>query len=236
MFYFCDEPVPFPSLEDVDQLEKVVKFREELQRKGLTQLYPSREKFREYIRGDLLRAVRDLVTLETVEAIATSVPGVQPPPATPAEVLGMRGLSAEYDEARRVMKPGSIRTRKMTEIFAKMRSLAASVRSAFQRFKQSDSSGERLAAVAILQMFPNRSELPWLAERLDPKLERPFVGYQAAQALLQAVRSLPKSDCTDLRSAVDSALALAKLNPDDPPRILVLEEAEGVLERKCRAN
>jgi len=51
MFYFCDAPVPFPSHEDVEQLERVVKFREELQSKGLTQLYPSREKFREYVRG-----------------------------------------------------------------------------------------------------------------------------------------------------------------------------------------
>ena len=90
-----------------------------------------------------------------------------------------------------------------------------------------------MTAVAILQMFPNSSELGWLAERLDPEKERPFFGYQAALALLQAVRSLPTSDCENLRNAITSALKLANLNPNDPPRILALEEARSVLEIKC---
>ena len=35
MFYLCNAPVPFPTPEDVQQLEKVVKFREELRAKGV---------------------------------------------------------------------------------------------------------------------------------------------------------------------------------------------------------
>jgi hypothetical protein len=36
MFYFCDEQVPFPHGDDLDQLQKVVKFREELSSIGYT--------------------------------------------------------------------------------------------------------------------------------------------------------------------------------------------------------
>src|SRR5262249_23208426 len=199
MFYFCDAPVPFPSHEDVEQLERAVRFREELQSKGLTQFYPSREKFREYVRGDLLRAVRDLTSTARAP-VAESVGSEQIPPASPAEQVAMRELCEEYDSARGE-KRSAARTRKMTEIFARMRSLAASVRASFPEFKLGASAGERLAAVAILQMFPSSTELSWLAERLDPNQERPFLGYQAAKALLQAGRSLPTSDCKDLMNA-----------------------------------
>src|SRR5262249_10157256 len=102
------------------------------------------------------------------------------------------------------------RTRKMTEIFARMRSLAASVRASFPEFKLGASAGERLAAVAILQMFPSSTELSWLAERLDPNQERAFFGYQAAQDLLQDEGSLPSYDCQDLLNSVTAALALEK--------------------------
>jgi len=86
----------------------------------------------------------------------------------------MRELCEEYDSTRRQMKPSGARTRKMTEIFARMRSLAASVRASLPEFKSGASAGERLAAVAILQMFPSSTELRWLAERLDPNQERPL--------------------------------------------------------------
>jgi hypothetical protein len=230
MFYLCNAPVAFPSSQDVEQLKKVV--REELQSKGLTQSYPSPEQFRAYVRGDLLKAIRDLTS--TVHALAAEVP-TQPQiaPTTPAEKAAMRELCEEYDTARRDMPGGQARTSKMTEIFAKMRSLAASTRSSYPEFKAGPSAGVRLAAVAILQMFSNTSELDWLAQRLDPEQEKPFVGYQAAQALLQAARSLPASDCPNIIRAVTSALELANRNPDDPPRILVLKEAQDYLNRKC---
>ena len=61
----------------------------------------------------------------------------------------------------------------------------------------------------------------------------PFVGYQAAQALLQAARSLPASECQNLTSAVESALELANRNPNDLPRILVLKGARDYLDKKC---
>jgi hypothetical protein len=230
MFYLCNAPVPFPSSQDVEQLKKVVEFREELQSKGLTQTYPSPEQFRAYVRGDLLKAIRDLTSTVHAAEIPTQP---QIAPTTPAEKAAMRELCEEYDKARRDMPGGQARTLRMTEIFAKMRSLAASTRSSYPEFKAGPSAGVRLAAVAILQMFSNGNELDWLAQRLDPEQEKPFVGYQAAQALLQAARSLPASDCPNLIRTVISALELANRNPDDPPRIRVLEEAREYLDNKC---
>lgn len=232
MFYLCNAPVPFPTSQDVEQLKKVVEFREALQSKGLTQSYPSPDQFRAYVRGDLLRAVRDLTSnLYGFAAEALEQPKIAP--TTPAEKSAMRELCEEYDNTRRDMPAGPARTAKMTQIFAKMRSLAASTHSSYDEFKISPSAGTRLAGVAILQMFPDSSELDWLAKRLDPKQETPFLGYQAAQALLQAARGLPASECKSLTSAVATALELAKRNPDDPPRIRVLEEARDYLDKKC---
>jgi hypothetical protein len=45
MFYFCDEPIPFPNLDDLEQLTKVVRFREDLASKGYTLSYPNRPNF-----------------------------------------------------------------------------------------------------------------------------------------------------------------------------------------------
>src|SRR5579863_4180980 len=36
MFYFCEESVPFPRSDELEQLAKVVRFREELASKGYT--------------------------------------------------------------------------------------------------------------------------------------------------------------------------------------------------------
>jgi hypothetical protein len=84
-------------------------------------------------------------------------------------------------------------------------------------------------------MFPETEALTWLAECLDPDLERLFIGYQASVALLQAVRSLPANDCRALREVIDTAMSLAKRNADDKPRLEVLETAREELQRKCAA-
>ena len=233
MFYFCDKAVPFPTLEEIDQLKSVVEFKTEMQSNGLTQVYPSSDAFREYVRGDLLRAVRDLLEANRgpkLEALANTDAVT---PVTPTEERTMRALCLEYDEVRQNMRAGGARTAMMSDIFSRMRSHAASVRASFDILKVGQSAGERLAAVAILQMFPMKQHLDWLAERLNPELEKPFFGLQAAHALLAAARSLPLSDCPALRQAVPKALKLARLNTHDPPRIIALESAVRILDEKC---
>jgi hypothetical protein len=223
MFYFCDESVPFPRSDDLIQLQKVVAFREELTLKGYTLNYPNRAEFRDHVRGGILRAVADLLrgtivveSSPTQQAASPSVPDV--------DQRDMAALAEQYDVTRQTMG-GRDRTQKMTAIVASMRLKAASVRPLVDQYKGNSSAGFRLAAIAVLQQFPDRDQLDWLADRLDPDKERPFLGYQAGVALAQAVRSLPASDYNILTKVVTRALELAKRNPDDPPRIKVLNTA-----------
>ena len=111
---------------------------------------------------------------------------------------------------------------------------AAAALEAFDRLKASVSAGQRLAAIAILRAFPREDQLDWLADRLDPKREKPFVGFQAATSIAQAVRSLPTSAGPALQAAIDKATKLAKLNPNDPPRIRMLQQAQRELLLKQR--
>ena len=232
MFYFCEQPIPIPNSEELRQLQNVIEFKEELALLGLTSTYPSHEDFRKHVRGGLLLAVRDILLARSdPEAIELSRVVVELVDA--ADQKEILDLAAESDRLRREMPGGSGRTRRMTSLVSAMRAKAASVRSLLSELQQSNSAGRRLAAIAILQMFPAVEELGWLAQCLDPDRERPFVAYQGAVALLQAVRSLPESECAQLRSAVAEALRLAERLTTDPPRINVLRTAQSELDQKC---
>ena len=61
MFYFCDEPIALPRGDDLDQLNRVMRFRDELEQKGYTISYPSRSLFRDQVRAGVLRAVADIL-------------------------------------------------------------------------------------------------------------------------------------------------------------------------------
>lgn len=229
MFYFCDEAIDIPTTQhEIDQLAAVVRFRERLSKIGLTASYPDRSEFRERARIGLLRAIADL--------LREQLPERAPEAATLGEVKipdDLQALCDRYDAIRRETKPGAARTREMTAILERMKLHATEARGALSELKRSDSAGTRLAAIAVLQAFPERAELAWLAERLDPDLERPFIGYQAASALNQAVRSLPQSACESLKMELRRALELAERNPDDPPRIELLNYAIKEAELKC---
>jgi hypothetical protein len=192
MFYFCDEPVPFPNGDDLEQLAKVVRFREELNLKGYTLSYPTRAEFRDHVRAGLLRAVADLLggRIENLE-LSTETSSMLP---VEEDSNAVNNLAEQYDEIRRRMPSGEERTAKMSEITAALRIRAAAVRSLLHDYESSNSAGLRLAAICVLQQFPDTGELNWLVDRLDPEKETPFVGYAAAVALSQAVRSLPPTD------------------------------------------
>lgn len=233
MFYFCDQPIPMPTSEDIKQLAEVIKFREELQSLGLTSTYPTHAEFGEHVRGGLLRAIRDILRdcghempLETT--VAT--------PVTSANLEEAQRLVDEYEQTRRDMPKSDDRTRVMEGIFGRMKALAPRVRGAFSDFKESSSPGKRLVAVAILNMFPSADELDWLATRLDPECERPFVQYYSAVALLEASIGLPASDCEALTAAVVKAKRLIGALEPDSDRGRVLNRAEQELARKCHAS
>jgi predicted acylesterase/phospholipase RssA len=141
-------------------------------------------------------------------------------------------LAKQYDRVRAEMASGAARTRRMSAIFDAMTAQANGVRRFLPELQASKSPGRRLAAIAVLYMFPRADQLDWLATRLDPESEKPFVGYQAAAALLQAVRTLPGSDAPKLFEALGAAKRLADLSPDDPPRTNMLATAQKELARR----
>jgi len=197
MFYFCDEPIALPSEEELLQLGEVLKFRREVNELGLTSSYPSHAEFIEHVRGGLLRAIRDLLQDEALRGQADTVDGgkqetlVAPPHQAVTENSRAKFLSLakEYEVTRDSMPAGWERTRQMAAVFAKMKAAAPDAQALLDEFTGSPSPGTRLGAIAILQMFPKKPYADWLATRLDnPVVEAPFVGYQAAVALAEAVR------------------------------------------------
>ena len=230
MFYFCDQPIPIPTTAELEQLQKVIEFRNKLAAQGLTSSYPSHAEFSEHIRGGLLRAIRDILR-EAGEPIQAEAPQAQSVDQASYDLA--LALASQYDEIRRTMPAGDERTRIMTGIFSKMKALAPKVRSLLMQFEQGESPGMRLMAVATLNMFPTAAHLDWLAERLNPEIEKPFLAYQAAVAILEAVLALATEHCNKLSVALARAKALAFHLKGDPDRLMVLARAEEELQRKC---
>jgi hypothetical protein len=241
MFYFCDQPIPIPSKEELKQLEKVIEFRREVNEVGLTSNYPSHAEFIEHVRGGLLRAIRDILQDESLnvrpEQIALSAPtsGANARSAIDnAARTNLAKLASEYESIRASMPSGWERTRQMAAVFAKMKAAAPDGQGLVDELIVSSSPGMRLAAVAILQMFPRKETLDWLATRLDnPDVEKPFVGYQAAVALAEAVRALPTDDCPKMKAAFEKARGLATKLAKDSDRLTVLQSVEAELNKKC---
>jgi hypothetical protein len=233
MFYFCEEAIQIPpNPEDLEQLAGVVKFRNELASLGLISTYPKHCEFTEHLRGGLLRAIRDIL-LEESNAPPAEIPARQEITVDAGSEREILDLAAEYERIRREMPASGSRTSQMAGVFARMKAKAARVQPLLSKFEKGSSPGARLAAIAILQMFPDEQHLDWLAVRLDPEEEKPFIGYQAAVALAEAVRGLSCMQAKHIRDALTEAKRLAQRLQGDPARISVLENAEEELQRKC---
>lgn len=231
-FFFCDDRINFPhSLDDVEQLREVLLFRERINTLGLTVTYQSSDHFRDALRVPLLRALADIVERIDKQGSRATEAGVSVPSAAERD---LRDLARAYDDLRREQPSGDARTREMTRIANAMVELAPLTSPLLDELEASASAGERLAAISILRAFPNPDHLEWLADRLDnPVREKPFVGYQAAVALGQAVTTLADTPHrAALEAAVDRALALARSLPTDPVRIRALEYSKDELQRR----
>jgi hypothetical protein len=102
--------------------------------------------------------------------------------SSPRELLAeLDRLCLEYDSLRRILPSGDTRTRAMTRIIIKMRSLAPSLVDSLDAYKGSGSAGSRLAAIAMMQMVPKVADIGWLKGRFSS--EQPFLFYHAALAL-----------------------------------------------------
>jgi hypothetical protein len=88
-------------------------------------------------------------------------------------------------------------------------------------------AGERLAAVALLEVKPKLEYVDWLAARVGT--EQPFVGYHAALALRFPARAFGASDHDRVSKAIRDAKSALQTAPGYQPgtdREIVLNEAE----------
>ena len=126
----------------------------------------------------------------------------------------LQQLCIEYETIRRVLRAGKERTRAMTEVLIKMRTIGPAVSSFLPELKASASPGMRLAAVAIMQIEPQRGDLPWLLGRFAE--DKPFLFYQAALALEKMAQLGDGAQQAAARDA--AATALRTLQSFDGPR------------------
>lgn len=123
-------------------------------------------------------------------------------------------LARKYEEIRESMPSGRARTIQMESIAHEMRDLAPTGQYLVPQLQASESPGERLAAITMLQAQPNSTYLPWLARHVDPLLEKPFISYHAAVALRGAANNLPLRELMGARELLVSATMHAKSKPD----------------------
>ena len=103
------------------------------------------------------------------------------------------------------MLPSPERTRQMDGIVVRMKGLAKDARWMLPELTRSGSAGERLAAIAFLQMEADPRYVQWLGDRFVEGEESPFVKYHAARALQRAVEDLGRSHADDVHQALDKA-------------------------------
>ncbi len=228
LFYFSQGHAAPPSTADeVDQLGHVVAFRQELTNHGLVWDYNDHTAFADTVRPHLVMVLGRMLHGEApAAAAASSARG----PDGDSEVArrDVAELATEYERLRRSMTPGDERTRRMEVISSRMRALALSTYPLLDELSTSQSAGHRLAAVSTLQAIPDARFVPWLGERIV--VEKPFIGYHAALALLSAARTLEPAALPAVRAAVERVRS-ARLR-SDTDRNTTLSYVDNELERR----
>ncbi|MFN0122678.1 MAG: SAV_2336 N-terminal domain-related protein, partial [Blastocatellia bacterium] len=167
------------------QLAEKEREMEGLNRKWQEMHYPSRE-YDAYEAGVIEPKSAEIAALkEELAELQNHVPppGAPEPPHVPvqAEILN---LARQYEQLRRDLPSGNERTGQMEQVIAEMRARASEAKHMLPELAASRSPGQRLAAVAILNVMPDPEHIKWLGERMEA--EKPFIGYHAARALLAA--------------------------------------------------
>jgi len=147
----------------------------------------------------------------------------------------VRSYARLYEITRQRMRPSHERTERMEQIFVQMRALATASYPLLDELGNSPSPGERLAAIAILQVFATEHWLPFLVKLVGS--EKPFVGYHATKALQFAVGALDSRSHKQLLDGLHSAQAALKSASVgfDTDRQTVLRTAEQELQKTIQA-
>jgi cellulose biosynthesis protein BcsQ len=161
------------------------------------------------------------VSIKNVRGTAAVWPGAS---YSGTEVRLME-LAREYDFLRLRLPSGSPRTNQMESIVRKMKTILAESKEDGLRFANQDSAGERLIAIAGLQVKPRLDQMNWLTEHVGD-IEKPFIGYQAAIALYIAMRAFRGTDAVEVSKHLHRAMQnIKKYSFKDPNQIDVIESA-----------
>lgn len=169
-----------------------------------------------------------------ISKLVSASPPLPPDPARP-EVRGfqssldlvrgqVRSYARLYERTRQRMKSSDERTRRMGDIFKRMHSLTTAYYPLLDELSRSPSPGERLAAVAILQVFATEEYLPFLVKLVGS--EKPYVAYQAAKALHFAVGASDPNVYPKLLDGIRQAQASLTSATGDRQRVLRAAEME----------
>lgn len=232
IFYFCQEKIAIPRTRDEwEQLGKVITFKEELSGIGRVGEYTDRESFDEIVKSHLDQVLSRIFSERSdVASAAERVGEVALDNSDVREQI--TSLAGQYFALRKLPYSDE-RTRMLEAVFTQMKGLAFLAYSLLPELTKSVSQnggrdehvGERVAAIALLEALPNAKYLDWLADRFGQ--ERPFVGYHAGVALLNAARSLKETHRDQLRLLIKQALNKV---PNGTDRDSVLQAALAELE------
>ncbi|MDH7461125.1 DUF4062 domain-containing protein [Chitinophagaceae bacterium 26-R-25] len=234
LFYFCQNATSLPgSLEEIDQLRKVIEFKMRLLNKGLIWEYKDQKTFADVIRPHLVMTIGKM--LSTTDKTATAAIKQAQTITTESDMTLVRTqlnqLTIDYTNVRAGLRYGNERTRQMTLIESKMRAMAFSTSPFLPELVNSATAGNRLAAIAILKEIPDDNYLAWLSSRVG-KAEANFVGYHASLALLSAARNANDKNRSKVKEAITNAIAnVNKSEYKDPNQEAVLKEALQEIEK-----
>lgn len=155
---------------------------------------------------EVANEIRRLVSQPPPSASRSPVEGGDAAQIHPSLALVRNQVTAYarlYERTRQRMKGSPERTARMREIADKLRALAVAAYPLLDELAGSPSPGERLAAVAILQVFAAEKYLPFLVQVIGS--EKPFTGYEAAKALHFAVGALDPRLYPQLSDAIHKA-------------------------------
>ncbi|HTD95626.1 MAG TPA: hypothetical protein VK627_01805, partial [Edaphobacter sp.] len=121
----------------------------------------------------------------------------------------MLALAQEYETTRDNMPSGKDRTGAMNAVVARMRTLAIAAKPFLKEFSENRASpGTRLCAIVILQISPDQRYIEWLGQRYSQEV--PFIFYQTAVALMQAVRDIGTQNRQQLHRVITKAITVVE--------------------------
>ncbi|HEY6414178.1 MAG TPA: hypothetical protein VIX42_10850 [Edaphobacter sp.] len=176
---------------------------------------------------------REALAAARVDTLISSIPN-QPARDNLTESIRqkMLALAIEYETTRANMPAGKDRTGAMNAVVARMRTLAIAAKPFLAEFSANRTSpGIRLCAIVILQISPDRRYIDWLGQRFHE--EMPFIFYQTAVALMQAVRDIGADNRDALSRAITGAIKVVESFREGAPdrnTLNVLKEALNTLE------